>query len=203
MSGIALLEDTADEIEMNFECGAIDVFCKAGESMAIGIGAALDWVASSMFGSQELTPGTKLWNTAIGEAGNWLGIAIIVMIASGIIGIATGVITLKPGTVGRSMLGLAAGIPSTYLALAVGGELLRIEDQMSKAALKRISGEDGFRGVVTFLLTNGIDGGNTGSALATGGQSLVVTAILVLCSSLRGCSSSRSRWPLGTSHSWC
>ncbi|MFV0435011.1 MAG: hypothetical protein ACK5LO_13655 [Leucobacter sp.] len=170
-----------EDSEITFECGALDLVCKSMETQAQGLGTFMGWLAEIVLGSQDLAPGTKLWNTAIAEAGNWLGIAIVVMLAMGIIGLATGVLSLKSGEVGRSMLGIAAGLPSTYLALAVGGDLLSIADELSDAVLKRIGGQDGFQNIFRAVLQGGSGDDDAGVIinLFSGSQGIVPTILML------------------------
>ena len=174
-----VLED-AEEIELG--CSFGDLLCKGAEDMARGVGSFVGWLAEVVLGSQDLAPGTTLWDSAIDEASNWFAIAILVMLATAMIGVATGLLSFKPRRVWWTMGGLAAAIPSTYIALGLGGELLSISDELSDLALKRIGGEDGFQNVFRAAIQGGTgsDVGGVAVQIMSGGTATAVPMILML-----------------------
>lgn len=170
------------EDQIEFGCSIGDVICMAFESQARGMGEFLGWLAKTVLGSQKFAPGTTLWNSAIGEASHWMGIAIIVMMATGIIGLSTGMLSMKPKRVFASIAGICAAIPSTYLSIALGGELLSISDQMSNLTLDRLGGSDGFQNLFRAISRGGTGNDLAGAAMAimSGGTAQALPTLLML-----------------------
>lgn len=167
--------------EADFECGTFDVMCTAFESIATGLGGFVGWLAENMLGSQNLAPGTNLWDVAINEASQWFAIGILVSIGIGIIGLSTGALSLSPGKVGWSILGILSGIPATMLTLTLGGALLGWSDDISEAVLERIGGPDGFTLLFKSLLLGNLDSSmGAGTTFATGGVTVAMPTIAIL-----------------------
>lgn len=172
--------EEAEQIE--FGCSFGDLICTSFESQARGMGDFLGWLAELVLGSQDLSPGSKLWDAAIGETSNWFAISIIVMLATGVIALATGMLSMKQTNVWMAIAGICAAIPSTYLALTLGGELLRISDMVSELTLERLGGEEGFANVfrATAQGGTGSDLGGTAANLLTGGTASALPTLLML-----------------------
>lgn len=171
-----------DAEELEFGCNFGDLICVAFEAQARGLGKFLGWLAELVLGSQKLAPGTKLWDSAIDEAGNWFAVSILVMLATGVIALATGMLSMKKHNVFFALGGLAAAIPSTYLALGVGGELLKLSDDFSDLALKRLGGEDGFANVFRAVSTGGSGSDVAGFAkmVLSGGTANALPTMLMM-----------------------
>lgn len=170
---------------IDFDCKLTDLVCVAFESQARGLGSFLGWLAGVVLGDQELAPGSALWNDAIEESGNWFAIAIMVMLTTGVIGLATGMISMKGRNVWITLGGLAAAIPSTYLALGVGGALLEVTDEMSKLTLERLGGADGFANLIRAGAQRGT-GSDVAGALQTiasgpsGGSATIIMMLFLI-----------------------
>ncbi|WP_155818999.1 hypothetical protein [Leucobacter chromiiresistens] len=175
-----------DQIELGCTPGLDYPICVSAESTARGMGTFIGWLAQTVLGSQEFAPGTTLWDNAIGEASNWFAIAIVVMLITGIVGVSTGMLSMKGRRLWVSVLSIAAAIPSTFLSLALGGELLAISDQLSELALKRIGGEDGFENLFRTVVQGGTGSDVGGAALTLTGLSSAVPMILMLIGILLG-----------------
>lgn len=175
-----------EQLELGCTPGPEYIFCVSAESQARGMGSFIGWLAEIVLGSQEFAPGTTLWDNAIGEASNWLAPAIIVMLMTGMIGIATGALSLKPRRLLVSVAGICAAIPATYIALGVGGALLSISDQLSELALTRISGEEGFENVFRSLAQGGTGSDIGGAALSLAGLSGALPLLLMLIGIMLG-----------------
>lgn len=171
-----------DAEELEFGCSFGDLICMAFEAQARGLGKFLGWLAELVLGSQKLAPGTKLWDSAIDEAGNWFAVSILVMLATGVIALATGMLSMKKQNVFFALGGLAAAIPSTYLALGVGGELLKLSDDYSDLALKRLGGEDGFANIFRAAAQGGTgsDIGGVATMVLSGGTANALPTMLMM-----------------------
>ena len=175
-----------DQIELGCTPGLDYPICVSAESTARGMGTFIGWLAETVLGSQEFAPGTTLWDNAIGEASNWLAIAIVVMLITGIVGVSTGMLSMKGRRLWVSVLSIAAAIPSTFLSLALGGELLAISDQLSDLALKRIGGADGFENLFRVVVQGGTGSDVGGAALTLTGLSSAAPMLLMLIGILLG-----------------
>nr|WP_249291104.1 hypothetical protein [Leucobacter manosquensis] len=175
-----------DQIELGCTPGLDYPICVSAESTARGMGSFIGWLAQTVLGSQEFAPGTTLWDNAIGEASNWFAIAIVVMLITGIVGVSTGMLSMKGRRLWVSVLSIAAAIPSTFLSLALGGELLAISNQLSELALKRIGGEDGFENLFRTVVQGGTGSDVGGAALTLTGLSSAIPMILMLIGILLG-----------------
>ncbi|WP_053353953.1 hypothetical protein [Leucobacter musarum] len=175
-----------DQIELGCTPGIEYPMCVGAESTARGMGSFIGWLAETVLGAQEFAPGTTLWDNAIGEASNWFAIAIIVMLITGIVGLATGMVSMKPRRLWASVGGIAAAIPSTYIALAVGGTLLTLSDQLSELALTRIGGDGSFENLFRMVLQNGTGTDLGGALLGLTGFSGAAPMLLLLVGILLG-----------------
>lgn len=180
------LVEESEKIELG--CSFGDLLCIGAEQTAQGLGSFVGWLAQIVLGTQDLAPGSTLWENAIGEASNWFAVSIVVMLATAIIGLSTGMLSMKPGRVWMTLGGIAAGIPSTYLALGVGGELLRISDQMSNLTMQRIGGKDGFENVFRAAAQGGTGSDDVGAIadLVSGGVASAIPTILMLIGLILG-----------------
>lgn len=176
------------EEQIEFGCSFGDVICSAFESQARGLGDFMGWLAGEVLGSQDLAPGSTLWDAAIGETSNWLAIGILVSIGVGIIGISSGALSLSPKKVGWSLLGILSGIPATLIALTLGGALLDWSDQISDAVLDRFSGPEGFSNLFRAAAQGGTGNDVAGAALqvVSGGTSAALPTMLMLLACIAG-----------------
>ncbi|WP_336653501.1 MULTISPECIES: hypothetical protein [unclassified Leucobacter] len=171
-----------EDKKIEFGCEALDLVCMTFENQARGLADFMSWLATMMIGDQKFEPGTKLWTNAIDEAGNWMGFAIVVMIAIGSIGVATGMLQTSGRKLWWSILGVCSAIPSTYFAVALGGELLRISDLASKGILDRIGGVNGFMALFRAAAQGGTgnDAAGMGLSLISGGVSSSLPTMTML-----------------------
>lgn len=173
-----------EDKKIEFGCEALDIVCMSFENQARGLADFMSWLASMVIGDQKFEPGTKLWTNAIDEAGNWMGLAIVIMIAVGAIGISTGMMQVSGRKLWWSILGICSAIPSTYFAVALGGELLSISDLVSKGILERIGGANGFMALFRAASQGGTgnDAAGMGLNLLSGGvaSSLPTMTMLVM-----------------------
>jgi hypothetical protein len=167
---------TADEIEFGCEFG--DLVCVAFEAQARGLSEFLAWVAEITLANHPMAPGSVLWESAIGESGNWLGIAIVVSLGILMIGIMRGILDFSGRQMWWSIIGVCSGIPSTYLALTLGGALLEVSDQISDAVLERIGGPEGFAEAIHAAQQFGSGDDATG-ATATAVMTLTGTSLFL------------------------
>jgi hypothetical protein len=149
------------ENQIDFGCQLADVPCIFVESQARSFADFLSWLAEMVVGQQDLAPGTTLWDTAIVEAGYWMPFAILVMVTTATIGLGRASLTMSKQELGWVAICTVLAIPSTYFALTLGGELLRISDEISNGIIERIGGSDGF-----VNLTKSIAQGGTGNNIA-------------------------------------
>lgn len=175
-----------EKIELG--CSFGDLLCVGVEQTAQGLGSFVGWLAQIVLGTQDMSPGSTLWDNAISEASNWFAIAIVVMLATAIIGLSTGMLSMKPGRVWATLGGLAAAVPSTYIALGLGGELLSISDQMSALTLERLGGTDGFQNVFRAAAQGGTGSDDLGAIadLVTGGIASGIPTVLMLVGLILG-----------------
>lgn len=171
------LEDKADSYSLG--CGDIftDAPCVIAEWTANGLGGGVGWFAELVLSNQPLAPGQTLWDVAIGEASSWFGISIIVIMVTGLIGMAWGLIRLRPANALMSAMFMGGAIPVLYIALGIAGALAVLSDQLSDEILKRLSGKDGFATVIRAILQKGV--GNDSLSMSGGGDG-VTPLMLVL-----------------------
>ncbi|SDQ32676.1 hypothetical protein [Leucobacter chromiiresistens] len=175
-----------DKLELGCTPGLEYPLCVSAESTARGFGDFIGWLAQIVLGSQKFAPGTTLWDSAIGEASNWFAIAIVVMLCTGIIGVSTGMLSMKGRRLWISLAGIAAAIPSTFLSLMLGGELLKISDQLSDLALTRIGGADGFENLFRAAVQNGTGSDLFGAVSTAAGLSSAPGLLFMLIMILAG-----------------
>ncbi|UTX53302.1 hypothetical protein [Leucobacter aridicollis] len=168
------MEDTLD---IDFECGPVDLICKSFESQTQGLTEFLSWVADITLGNHSIAPGSKLWDSAIGESGYWFGLAIVVSLGILSVGIMRGVFQ---GDIKWPIIGVLSGIPSTILALTVGGKLLEVSAEISKDLLNRIGGGDGFAAAIRTTMQVGTGSDKTGAVLSVLGVGFLPMLILLL-----------------------
>lgn len=168
------LEDTA---EIDFECQPLDPVCHIFETQTKGLSEFLSWVADITIGNHSIAPGSKLWDSAIGETGYWFGIAIIVSLAMLSVGVVRGVFQ---GDMKWPIIGVLAGIPSTYFAVTVGGALLEVTGKISADLLDRLGGGKGFAAVIRSTMQVGTGNDYGGALLSVAGVGFMPMLILIL-----------------------
>lgn len=176
MYGVFRVEDKI----VDFECGTLDVPCKAMESLATWLAELVAWLATLALGGDDVAPGTSLWKASMNEAGTWLGLSILVMMISFTIGVTVGTLSGNPAAVKRAFIGTAISVPSFFFAYFFIGEGLEIIDDISEGILERFAGVDGFGNVFSTLfkgnnfLLDSVTSGGTGVPILQ----LVLVAIL-------------------------
>lgn len=168
------LEDTA---EIDFECQPLDPVCHIFETQTKGLSEFLSWVAEITIGNHSIAPGSKLWDSAIGETGYWFGIAIIVSLAMLSVGVVRGVFQ---GDMKWPIIGVLAGIPSTYFAVTVGGAFLEVTGKISADLLDRLGGGKGFAAVIRSTMQVGTGNDYGGALLSVAGVGFMPMLILIL-----------------------
>lgn len=166
-----------DTLEIDFDCQPLDLICTSSETQTKGLSAFLSWVADITIGNHSVAPGSKLWDSAIGESGYWFGIAIIVSLGILSVGIVRGVFQ---GDMKWPIIGVLAGIPSTYFALTLGGALLEISELISKDLLDRLGGGEGFAAAIRTTMQVGTGSDIDGALLQVAGVGFLPMMILLL-----------------------
>lgn len=138
----------AEDKLVNFECGVGDLVCGSMEQAANWTADTINWLANWSLGAQSFRPGDDLWNTAVDEAGIWLGMAIFVMMITFIVGIAGGALLQRPDVIKRTILATLASLPAFYFSFFIVGQGLQIIDEFSAGILDRLTGEGGFAGMI-------------------------------------------------------
>lgn len=166
-----------DTLEIDFDCTPIDLACQVFETQTKGMSEFLAWVADITIGNHSIAPGSKLWDSAIGESGYWFGIAIIVSLGILSVGIVRGVFQAD---MKWPIIGVLAGIPSTYFALTLGGALLEISELISKDLLDRLGEGEGFAAAIRTTMQVGTGSDAGGALLQVAGVGFLPMMILML-----------------------
>lgn len=142
--------------------------------------SATGWVAEAALGGQGISPGSDMWNTAIDQAGLWLGLAVVVMFITATVGIAGGAISGRGDIVKRTILGTFLSFPATMFAYFVVGKGLEVTDDVSELLLARLTGTDeGFGALITAMLA-GTSGWAALESVGTGGVPIFRTLLILV-----------------------
>lgn len=174
----------AEDKLVDFECGVADLMCGSMEQAANWTADAINWLANWSLGAQSFRPGDDLWNTAVDEAGVWLGMAILVMMITFIVGVAGGALLQRPDVIKRTLLATLASLPAFYFSFFMVGQGLQIIDEFSAGILDRLSGDGGFAGMIERLFSAQANWGAATAATAVGappvGQMMLVLVVMAL-----------------------
>lgn len=180
----------ADNFTANYECALTDPLCHATEKLSTWMGGIVLWLAESTLGGEGFRPGTSLWDTALSQSSIWLGLAVLVMMLTGIVGITAGAVMLRPDFIKRTIVGTLLAFPATIFAYFMVGEGLRVMDDLSTGLLDRLGGQDGFSAFIGTALTGDSSfekGSKVALAISSGGggpqmigQAVIVLVILLL-----------------------
>lgn len=169
----------ADDLKVDFGCSPLDIYCKAFDFVGNGLASSIGWLADGALGNQKFAPGTGLWDSAISEAGPWLGIAVLVMVITSVVGIAGGAIMGRSDMIKRAVVMSLVSFPATMFAYFIVGEGLLVIDEISAGLLERLTGsQDGFGGVIRALFKS--DSAHILGTVAQGAPSMIGKMILVL-----------------------
>ncbi|MFD5600793.1 hypothetical protein ACFWHR_12155 [Leucobacter sp. NPDC058333] len=147
-----MLARAEDEL-VDFECGVADLLCGSMEDAGNWVADAIKWLADTALGSQSFRPGDALWNTAQAETGRWLGMAILVMAITFIVGLAGGAVLQRPDLIKRTVLATAASLPAFYFSYFIVGQGLLVIDEFSGGLLDRLTGKGGFATMIETLFS--------------------------------------------------
>ncbi|WP_336652988.1 MULTISPECIES: hypothetical protein [unclassified Leucobacter] len=141
----------AEDKLVDFKCSFGDLLCASYEQQANWAADATNWLAGVALGGQGFSPESSLWTAATGEAGQWLGMAIIVMAITFTVGIAGGSLMQRPDTIKRTLLATFASLPAFYFSYFFIGEGLKAIDDFSDGILARLTGAEGFGQMIESL----------------------------------------------------
>lgn len=132
------------EVEpVDLQCSFGDIPCVFVEGMARAFQGVTGWLVEVFLGGSGFSPGQPLYAEALSNFRVMLGLAVVLGIALGAIGMAWGALTLSPQTVLKTFLSLFFLIPASGIAIYAGSKALEISDEMSKELITRISGDQG------------------------------------------------------------
>lgn len=167
---------------VDFECGALDFVCTTMESQATAMHGFMTWLAENTLGQQHLSPGSDLYEGAMGSSGLelWLGYALVVMVITGAVGLAFAALTQNGQAMKRAILGTLLSIPATFGAIWVTGQALTLVDEISDGLLERLGGANGTANLLELLVpSSALD---AGTSMITGGtpNALVIVGIMLV-----------------------
>lgn len=166
-----------------FDCGFSDVVCKSSEGIANGVADMLRWALDMSLGKQGFVPGDTLWVAATGEAGQWFGIVIIVMLMATVVAISIAALRGDVKGLKRALLGMLTSIAATMFAVFALGKGLEVVDAMSDGILDRLThGEQGFKALLAEgLVPSSSDKvGQTAVAVSYLTQPTVVIVVMII-----------------------
>lgn len=167
---------------VDFECGALDFVCTTMESQATAMHGFMTWLAENTLGQQRLSPGSDLYEGAMGSSGLelWLGYALVVMVITGAVGLAFAALTQNGQAMKRAILGTLLSIPATFGAIWVTGQALTLVDEISDGLLERLGGANGTANLLELLVPS--SAWDAGTSMITGGtpNALVIVGIMLV-----------------------
>lgn len=171
----------AEDRIVDFKCSFGDILCASYEQQANWAADAINWLAGVALGGQGFSPESSLWTAATGEAGQWLGMSIIVMAITFCVGLAGGALMQRPDTIKRTLLATFASLPAFYFSYFFIGEGLKAIDDFSDGILARLTGAEGFGQMIEALFEAEASYG-AGMALASPpiGRMLVTIVIMAI-----------------------
>lgn len=169
-----------DDKLVNFECGITDVLCGFWETTGNGMAGLIGWFSETMLGSQNFEPGTGLWETAVDQAGIWLGFAAIVMLITSVVGLGTAAVVGRNDLLVRVGVGTLLAFPATLFAYFFVGEGLRVMDDISEGLIHRLGGTEGFAAFITAAFNNEMASGPLATGLSPHGMIALRLLVLVV-----------------------
>ena len=172
-----------DVEKWEFDCGFSDVVCKSAEGIANGVADMLRWALDMSLGKQSFVPGDTLWVAATGEAGQWFGIVIIVMLMTTVIAISVAALRGDVKGLKRVLLGMLTSIAATVFAVFALGKGLEVVDAMSDGILDRLThGEQGFKALIAegLVPSSGEGWGEDAAVTAYMTQPTVVIVVMLI-----------------------
>lgn len=176
-----MLTATLDDDKLvNFECGITDVLCGFWETTGNGMAESINWFSATMLGSQGFEPESSLWETAVDQAGIWLGFSAIVMLITSVVGFGTAAVTGRSDLFIRVIAGTLLAFPATLFAFFFVGEGLRVMDAISEGLILRIGGQEGFAAFIEAAFKGKAASGFLATMSSPGGQLAVRLIVLVV-----------------------
>lgn len=169
-----------DDLVVDFKCNPLDVFCSVMQTQTNWLADVVNSLAEAALGDRAILSGGLL-DTAADQAGMWLGLSVVMMILTSIVGFAVGAVLQRPDMIRRTLFGTLLSFPATMVAFFVAGEALGFVDEVSAGLLEGLTGTEGFAAVITRLMSH--SSGQPGvDALATWspGKAMFVLAVLAV-----------------------
>lgn len=131
----------AKGFEADFGCGLTDFWCQGTESLATWLADTITGLSEFALSASEFHFGSELWDVSATEAGGaWLGMSVLVMFITSLVGITMAAIQMSGQLMKRALLGTALAFPATIFAIFIVGRGLVALDQFSEWLASRASG---------------------------------------------------------------
>lgn len=176
---LGITEQETDEL-LSFGCGVTDAYCMMMEQIARGMAKATSWLADETLGTQEFNTGSDLWNVATDQAGTWLGLSIMVMIITSVVGISVAAVMGRGDLMKRALIGTGLSLPATMFAYFIVGKGLDVVDELSDGMLDKLTGTTGgFGALVESVMWQG-SALTAFSSLTSGGVPIPQVVLVLL-----------------------